>query len=107
MLLLWSDILTHTVCAEQAKRHTAQTCRLCQLKEAANQTGQPPALATLSWCKGTGLRNKRHLGSQEMLYMHPEDVKEKHTHAQWGLEKGRSLVVGAEGSTKINIYADT
>lgn len=34
--------------------------------------------------------------------MHPEVVKEKHTYAQRGLEKG-----GSGRGTDINIYADT
>lgn len=44
MLLLWIDILTRTVCAEQAKQQAAQTDKLVPPAEAAaNQTWQPPA----------------------------------------------------------------
>lgn len=38
--------------------------------------------------------------------MHPEVVKEKHTHAQRGLEKGGSGR-DTEGGADINMYADT
>lgn len=45
MLLLWSDILTHAVCAEQAKQQNSadRQAKPLQPKEAANHTGQPRA----------------------------------------------------------------